>query len=211
VLFASNRSGFFNLYRKRVAGAGPEALLFTSASTQVPTDWSHGTFLYTNVDSKQQADVWMAPEKGGGKPTPVLAASFNEYAARLSPDGRWMAYTSDESGRPEVYVQRFPTATGKVKISTLGGSEPSWRRDGGELFYLAANRTLMVATVTTAPDFSAGRPTKLFDTIVDTNIGSIHATHYTATADGQRFLANVSTVNDTPPTVILNWTPWTKP
>lgn len=104
-----------------------------------------------------------------------------------------------------MYVQRFPTATGKVKISTLGGSEPAWRADGREIFYLAANRTLTAAAVTTAPDFSAGRPAKLFDTIVDTNVGSIHAVHYTPTADGQRFLINVSAVNETPTTVVLNW------
>jgi dipeptidyl aminopeptidase/acylaminoacyl peptidase len=213
LLFSSNRGGVYNLYRKPVGRPGEEMLLFESASPQYSTDWSRDghTILYTNLDPKTQADIWIAPATGGGKPTPVLATSFNEYAARLSPDGRWMAYTSDESGRPEVYVQRFPPATGKVQISTLGGSEPSWRADGRELFYLAANRTLTAVTVTVTADFSPGRPTKLFDTIVDTNTGSIHSAHYTSTADGQRFLVNVSAVSETPTTVILNWASGTKP
>jgi serine/threonine protein kinase len=212
VLFSSNRGGFYNMYRKPVAGSREETLLVKSTSHQYPTDWSeHGrTILFTNVDPKTQADIWMVAATGDWKPSPILVTSFNEYAARLSPDGRWMAYTSDESGRPEVYLQRFPTATGKVPISTLGGSEPCWRADGRELYYLAANRTLNAATVTT-PDFSAGRPAKLFDTIVDTSLGSTHAWHYTPTADGQRFLLNVSAVSETPTTVVLNWAPWTKP
>jgi dipeptidyl aminopeptidase/acylaminoacyl peptidase len=211
LLFASNRGGFYNMYRKPVARSGEEMLLFRSAANQFPTDWSqHGpTILLTTVNSKTQADIWMAPATGDGKPTPVLATRFNEYAARLSPDGQWMAYTSDESGRPEVYVQRFPSATAKVQISTQGGSEPSWRADGREIFYLASNQTLTAAPVTTTPDLSVGRPTKLFDTIVDTNIGSIHAAHYTPTADGQRFLINVSSISGTPTTVVLNWAPWT--
>jgi eukaryotic-like serine/threonine-protein kinase len=211
LLFASNRGGFYNIYRKLMAGSGEERRLFESASQQYPTDWSpHGqTILLTNIDAREQADILRASATGDGKPTPVVATRFNEYHARLSPDGQWMAYTSDESGRPEVYVQRFPTATDTVKISTQGGSEPRWRADGRELFYLAANRRLTAATVTTTPGLSVGRPMKLFDTIVDTTIGSIHAAHYAPTADGQRFLISVSAITGTPTTVVLNWAPWT--
>jgi eukaryotic-like serine/threonine-protein kinase len=213
LLFTSNRGGFYNIYRKRVAGAGEEMRFFESASDQYPTDWSqHGqTILFTNIDAKGQADIWMSSATSEGKSNPVLATRFNEYAARLSPDGQWMAYTSDESGRPEVYVRRFPTATDRVKISTQGGSEPHWRADGRELFYLAANRRLTAATVTTTSGLSVGRPMKLFDTIVDTTSGSVHAGHYAPTADGQRFLISVSAISGTPTTVVLNWAPWTKP
>jgi Tol biopolymer transport system component len=213
LLFASNRGGFYNMYRKPVTGPGDERRLFESASHLTPTDWSqHGqTILFTSIDAKGQADIWRTSATGDGKPTPVLATRFNEYAARLSPDGQWMAYTSDESGRPEIYVQRFLTATGRVQISTQGGSDPRWRADGRELFYLAADRRLTSATVTTTSGLSVGRPMKLFDTIVDTSIGSIHAAHYTPTADGQKFLINVSAISGTPTTVVLNWAPWTKP
>jgi serine/threonine protein kinase len=213
LLFSSNRSGFYNLYRKAVSASGEETLLFKSATHQYSTDWSRDgrTILFANIDPETLSDIWMVPATGDGKPIPVLVTAFNEYSARLSPDGRWMAYTSDESGRPEVYVQRFPTATGKVQISTQGGSEPSWRGDGRELFYVAANRTLTAATVTTAPDFSAGRPTKLFDTVVDTSLGVINAPHYAATADGQRFLMNVSATSQTPTTIVLNWASGLKP
>jgi Tol biopolymer transport system component len=215
ILFASNRDSLYHLYRKRVdadASIG-ERLVFTSASQQYPTDWSRdGQILFTNEAPKTRADIWRMPASGDGKPISVLATSFNEYAARLSRDGRWMAYTSDESGRPEVYVQRFPTATGKVPVSTQGGSEPAWRADGKELFFVAANRTLNAVAVTTAgQDFLSDRPTKLFEAIVDTDVGSIHGIHYAATPDGQRFLITVSTVSETPTTVVLNWARWTKP
>lgn len=207
MLFSSNRDGFYNLYRKSTSGSGADRLLFTSPSHQYATDWSRdgSTILFTNMDAKTQADLWMAPANEGGVPTPVLVTSFNEYNGRLSPDGRWIAYTSDESGRPEVYVQQFPVAAGKVQVSTQGGSEPAWRADGRELFYLAANRTLTVVSVTTSPTLSTGQSTKVFDTTVDSNQGNIHAIHHMATADGQRFLVNVSTTNQVPTTVILNW------
>jgi eukaryotic-like serine/threonine-protein kinase len=215
LLFSSNRGGggVYNMYRKPVARSEEETLVFKSAANQYSTDWSRDgrIILFTNVDPKTQADIWMAPATGSWQSTPVLITGFNEYAARLSPNGRWMAYTSDESGQLEVYVRRFPEATGRVKISTKGGSEPTWRADGRELFYLAANRTLNAVTVTTTADFSAERPTKLFDAIVDTIVGSIHSNHYTPTADGQRFLINVSAVSGTPTTVVLNWAPWAKP
>ena len=207
ILFSSNRAGAYNLFRKSAAGSGDEHLFRKAASHQYATDWSRDgrTIVFTNLDPKTQSDIWMTPASGDGTATPVLATTFNEYAARVSPDGHWMAYTSDESGRPEVYVQRFPSLGDKSQISTQGGSEPQWRNDGRELFYLAADRTLNVVSCTTASIFTAGRPTRLFDAIVDTTLGSIHATHYAQTNDGQRFLVNMATASRAPTTVVLNW------
>src|SRR5262245_38640765 len=156
------------------------------------------------TDPKTQGDIWTIPAKGG-KPAPLLVTPFNEYAGRLSPDGQWIAYASDESGRPEVYVQRFPSLTDKSQISTQGGSEPQWRSDGRELFYVTANRTLAAVPVETASRFSAERPAKLFDDIVDTSLGSMHAVHYSPAPDGQRFLVSVPAAHVASITVLLNW------
>src|SRR5262249_3969280 len=135
-----------------------------------------------------------------------LTTNYNQYHARLSPNGRWMAFTSDESGRPEVYVQRFPVPgpDGKEKISTQGGSEPMWRADGRELFYVAANQTL--TSVPISAGYELRNPEKLLDAVIDTSLGNFSSTHYTPTPDGQRFLANVSATNTNPPTIVLNWT-----
>jgi hypothetical protein len=140
-------------------------------------------------------------DDAGGPQTPLLATGFNEFAARLSPDGEWLAYTSDESGRAEVYVQRFPSGIDKSQLSTQGGSHPQWRADGRELFYLAANRTLSALAVTLAPSLTAGRPGKIFDVPIDTSIGSMHAVHFGASGDGQRFLLGVSAINQTATTL----------
>jgi Tol biopolymer transport system component len=157
-----------------------------------------------NIDPKTLMDIWKVG-RDGTNPAPVLAGPFNEYSARLTPDGKWLAYTSDESGRPEIYVQPYPNATRKWQISTQGGSEPMWRENGRELFYVAASQTLNVVSVQTTPEFSASRPTKLSDTVIDTSSGGPQTTHYAVTADGERFLANVAAANPVPPTIVTNW------
>jgi hypothetical protein len=134
----------------------------------------------------------------------VRNTTYDEYAARLSPDGRWIAYTSDESGQPEVYVRRFPSGSDERTISSQGGSEPQWRADGRELFYLAANHTLIAVPITLTGELTVGPPVKVHNAIVDTSLGSIHATHYTPTPDGQRFLANVA-ASIRPTAIVLNW------
>ena len=159
LIYTSNRSGFYNIYRQSVSKPGEEHRVAEAASHQYPTDWSPDgrTIVFTNVDPRTQADIWTMPAAGGPQ-TPFLATGFNEYAARLSPDGRWLAYTSDESGRSEVDVQRFPSGRDKSQLSTQGGSHPRWRGDGRELFYLASNRTLSALAVTLVPSLTAGRP-----------------------------------------------------
>ena len=205
LLYASQRTGFYNIYRQSVSGRDEQQHV-SSPSHQYPTDWSNDgrTIVFTNVDARTQADIWTMPA-AGGSPTPFLNTSFNEYAARLSSDSQWLAYTSDESGRAEVYVQRFPSGRDKSQLSTQGGSHPQWRADRRELFYLGANRTVNAVAVTLAPSFSAARPARLFDVLVDTSIGSMHATHFAVSPDGQRFLLTVSAISPTSTTVVLNW------
>ncbi len=103
----------------------------------------------------------MAPTDGG-KPFPLFASKFTEAQAQVSPDGRWIAYASDESGRFEIYVTQFPQKRGRWQISTSGGSQPWWRGDGKELFYLGPEQTLMSVAVRAGDAFEASVPTALF-------------------------------------------------
>jgi len=143
-----------------------------------------------------------------GKPELFLRTPSNEVFPAVSPDGRWIAYQSDESTRPEVYVQGFPTSSGKFQVSTNGGRSPRWRRDGKELFYLSPERKMMAVDVkSTATTFETTRPLELFQTRVAAPFG---IPSYDVTDDGQRFLINTGLDEaEGPPriTVVMNWVP----
>ena len=153
----------------------------------------------------------MLPLSGKRKPFPFLQTEFSEEHPQFSPDGRWLAYTSNESGRPEIYVQSFPASSGKWEVSTHGGSHPRWRGDGKEIFYLDVHdKKLMAVTVKReARTFEADVPVVLFDVHVGRSRPGLFAGmyQYDITADGQRFLVN--TLVEEPPvppiTVVLNW------
>ncbi len=143
---------------------------------------------------------------GDQKPTPFVQTEFNEIQGRFSPDGRWVAYASNLSGRFEVYVQSFPSSGGKWQVSTGGGAQPQWRRDGRELFYLAADRKIMAVEVNGAgPTFVPGVPKPLFEAHVSANFPG--QPYYAVTGDGQRFLVNTLVGESAPApfTVVLNW------
>ena len=170
-----------------------------------PFDWSSdGRFiLYSQNEPTTQSDMWVLPLFGEQKPFAFLQTQFDEKFARFSPDGRWVAFISNESGRDEIYVTRFDQPGEKWRISTAGGRSPQWRRDGKELFYLAADKKLMSVIIKSgAETFEAGAPTALF------KIDSILEGDYDVTADGQRFLINSSLAGarSLPFTVVLNWT-----
>jgi hypothetical protein len=147
-------------------------------------------------------------------PQAFLHSEFNELYGQISPDGRWMAYTSDESGRREVYVRRFPDGDGKMRISTGGGEQPRWRGDGKELFFVSEEGTLSaVAMKTTQPSNNPppkalivpGIPVPLFQTRIGEGSGHV-AFQYDVTADGKRFVvATTSRTAPTPLTVVINW------
>lgn len=206
VFSADNRS----LYQKPASGAGKEELLLQAGISPVPLDWSRdGKFLvYQTLQSGGQAgaDPWLLPMEGDHKPVPYLQTPFNEVAGQFSPDGRWMAYASNESGQPQVYVQAIPARGAKWQISTIGGGQPRWRRDGQELFYLSADQKLMVVPVKTGVAFETGRPQPLFE-IEPVYEASQGRFTYQPTADGQRFLvtAPVAGAVTAPITVVLNW------
>jgi Tol biopolymer transport system component len=212
IIWGSTRDyGVPNLYQKAASLAGEETLLLKSDLNQgkLPTDWSQdGRFIiYRQLDPKTKGDVWVLPvtESGKAEPFRVVRTDANETAGALSPDGRWLAYVSDVSGRFEVWVHSFPGGSGKRQVSNGGGSSPRWRRDGRELFYYASDGKLMAAPVRSGENFEAGTPISLFEFRAGT-AGQEFAP-YAVTADGQRFLINavVETEPNAPLTVVVNW------
>jgi Tol biopolymer transport system component len=209
VLYFSDASEARGIHLKSASGAGGDELLLKSNEDLVPTDWSRdGRYvIYEMAKATGNNEVWALPTFGERKPFPFLQAQFNQFGGRLSPDGRWLAYASDESGRPEVYVQTFPEHGGKWQISTNGGMDPRWRGDGKELFYLSADQRLMTVSIVTTPAFEADVPKPLFPVqVMFPGLGL--RTHYDVTADGQRFLLVSPLGSETlaGTQVVLNWT-----
>jgi WD40 repeat protein len=214
IVFTSNRDGPVDLYQKLVSGDGGEERLTSMPQTRTSNDWSPdgATILYRVTDSKLGYDIWALPTSGEGKPFPVVQTPFNERDAQFSPDGKWIAYQSNESGRFEIYIQPFPGSAGKELISTSGGGQPRWRRDGKELFYVGLDGQLMAVSIQMGSDgrtVEAGRPVPLFPAHVGAPVPVLDRQQYIVSADGQRFLMN--RVSDeagaSPITVILNWKP----
>jgi predicted Ser/Thr protein kinase len=206
--FASNRGGTFDLYQKASTGVGNEDSLLKSSEAKYAYDWSPDGLLYSVYAG--QAEVCFLPLTGDDrKPRRYLAGQFDESQARFSPDRRFVAYTSDESGKNEVYVQPFPEASGgKWVVSKGGGTQPQWRRDGKELFYISADSKMMAVDVTTTPVFQSGNPKALFAAPIWAS--SLIVTRYDVTHDGRKFLINAlgtdaAAVSASPIEVVLNW------
>jgi eukaryotic-like serine/threonine-protein kinase len=206
-----NRPGPPTLYLKPTDGPGQYDLLVEAGGNQ-PTDWSADgqTIVYEHRDPKTQNDLWLKSVSGERKARPFLATPANETGGRVSPDGRWIAYTSDESGRNEIYVTSFPEARSTTRISMDGGTQPEWRRDGRELFYRTSDRKLMAVPIKGGAAFDAGKPHELFELPPEPPTwiqGGADQRVYAAAADGQRFLIAVPSGEGsaTPITVVLNW------
>jgi Tol biopolymer transport system component len=203
ITFGSDRAGPRNLFWQLADGSGGAERLTTSDRVHVASSWSPDgqTLAFEQAGGASGFDVWIF-HLGERKAEPFLQTQFNEIAPRFSPDGRWLAYASDESGRYEVYVQPYPGPGGKWQISTEGGTEPVWVRNG-ELFYRNGEKVMVVET-TTGPSFSAGNPKVLFE--------GRYATYqslpgYDVTADGQRFLfTKAGEQAQSEISVVLNWT-----
>jgi Tol biopolymer transport system component len=214
IVFSSNRKGTHDIYRKAASTTGSEELLLATAQEKGVTDWSpDGRFvLFDSRDLNRRADLWALPLDGNGKPFPVAQTNFEEMRGQFSPDGKWIAYQSDESGRYEIYVQPFPGAGNKWPISTNGGSQVRWRRDAKELFYVALDGRLMAVPIGLASNGEApdvGTPVALFAPPLGGMVQQADFRHqYVVAADGQRFLvATLTEPTNSPITVILNWNP----
>lgn len=207
IVFTSNRKGHFDLYQKSASGAGSEELLLESNIDKTPTGFSpDGRFLlYSAVDSRTRADLWVLPLVGDQKPFPFLQTEFTESFGQFSPDGRWIAYRSDESRGGEIYVAPFPGPGGQRQVSTAGGRQPRWRGNGKELFYLAPDDKLMAAEVSgQGATLQVGSVRPLFTARQAVTGGFV----YDVTSDGQRFLINTAVEQkaSSPITLVQNWT-----
>jgi DNA-binding winged helix-turn-helix (wHTH) protein/Tol biopolymer transport system component len=198
--------GGLDVYVRRMGDAAARPL-FTGSSTKVLNDWSPDSrhILYTEHDAETRLDVWRLPV-AGGPPEPLLRSTFNEVHARLSPDGQWLAYASDQSGVQEVYVRRYPDLDDPQKVSIGGGAQPQWRADQQEIFYLSPDRSLMAASVAGADRVSFGAPRRLFRTSLGSGPASARDS-YAVTADGRSFLVDARHGDgERPPiTIVINW------
>ena len=214
ITFISTRNGLPSIYQKPSSGAGAEEALITSAEPKFNPEWSpDGRFiLYAQTNATTNVDLLLLPLSGERKPQPFLQTNFIEAQGRFSPDARWVAYISNETGKFEVYVQSFPATTGKVAISTGGGSQPQWRHDGRELYYYTPDRKLMAVEVNgQGATFKVGVPRSLFlirSVGAGIDQGFPGNGYYAPARDGKRFL--VTTSPESPErqqiNVILNWT-----
>ena len=203
IVFSSNQTGFYNMYLKPASGIVGERLFAKASSNPYANDWSRDgkTIIYSNADPSTQGDIWRTNADGSGEPVPFVKTAAHEEAAKLSPDGHWLAYTSNETGATEVFIQRFPEGGDKLQVSTSGGSEPQWRADGLELYYVTSSWRLAAVQIGRGGSLTLGRASTLFETYVDTSFGALGQEHCAPSGDGQRFLVNV--LPDVPPTVVL--------
>ncbi len=206
VVFASNRKGTYALYLKPADGSGPEQLLLASADAKYPNSWSpDGRFLLYR-SALNGGDLMVLPvlPERNGKPYPFLSTTFNEQAGVFSPDGKWVAYQSNESGPNEVYVRPFPGPGGVWQISAGGGLFPRWRADGKELYYLDPGNQLMAAAISAqGASITPGQPAALFTANF---VRSTRRPQYDVARDG-RFLVNLelNEAGTLPITLLMNW------
>jgi Tol biopolymer transport system component len=200
------------VFVRDIRRAEKEALLFKAPDFIPLDDWSRdGRFLFYEVVDWPtfHIDVWMRDLETGTS-RPVLQDKFTQMGARLSPDGRWLAHESDESGTREIFVRSFPEATERRQVSIRGGTQPRWRSDGRELFYVSADRKIMAVDVRTRPRFEADPPRALFQTRILPTIEARN--HYDVMPDGKRFIVNSRPPGDdaVPITVVVSWMPEVK-
>jgi Tol biopolymer transport system component len=218
IVFRSARTGIGDLYQKLTSGAGVEERIVASDQLKTPTSWSaDGRFLlYNSTNPQTDTDIWVVPMVGDHTPSVFLKTPFRELWGAFSPDGRWVAYYSNESGRNEIYVRPFvppgtagAAAGGQWQVSTTGGISPVWRPDGKELFYLNPAGAMMAAPITvTGATLAPGAPVVLFPTrIVGGGLDPQQGRQYDVAPDGRFLINTVRNSPDTPITLLQNWQP----
>jgi eukaryotic-like serine/threonine-protein kinase len=205
IVFSSPRGGPYQIFRNAASGTQKEELLLKADAASIATDQSaDGRFIaFTRAGTTTGMDLWVLPLSGDRTPTPFLQTAAVDDNAVFSPDGRWLAYQSSESGRDEVYVRPFPASGAAARISRNGGTQPRWKGDGTELFFLGPDGAVMASGVTSTSPFTTADPSALLPAAMTLVIR--HA--YTVTKDGQRFLMPVlDQRNPSVITVVENWT-----
>lgn len=203
VLFSSNRQMNLDLYIKNADGAQEERDVCHDDTDELSNDWSRdGKYiLYRRAD-----ELWYLTLPGF-ESKPFLKSSGILRNGQFSPDGKWVAYNSNETGKWEIYVTSFSEPSGKWQISTSGGEQPRWRGDGKELFYLSPDGHVMALSVTTGAHFSSGTPTALFQASARQPVSYLDVFAYDVSRDGQRFLiiTPVKSAETEPMSIILSW------
>jgi Tol biopolymer transport system component len=206
IVYATDREGAEGLYVKATSGQGEEKLLLRDEALVVPRSFSpDGRWIaYQRRDPKTVWDLLVVPTTGDAKPIPIRVTPYNEANPEFSPDGRFLAYASNESGRNEVYVQSYPGPGRTWQISTAGGMDPHWRRDGKELYYRGLDQKLMAVEIRGGDDLEAGIPQTLFQGRIAQGAAS---TKYLVDRTGQKFLLVAPLGREflTPTTVVENW------
>jgi serine/threonine-protein kinase len=208
IAFRSNRAGRLNLYWQRADGGGGVERLTDNEFNDLPRSWTpDGHILaFQEVRPDTGRDIFTL-RIGDRNPQPFLQTKYTDGCPQISPDGRWLAYVSDETGGPEVFVQSFPAAGGKWQVSTDGGTEPVWNRNGHELFYRSGTK-MMAVDVATRPAFSSGKPRMLFEGSYAASVFPFTGVAYDVSPDGQRFLMMEEAGQPKPAAeinVVLNW------
>ena len=214
IVFASTRNGTHDLFKKPSNGNGSAELLFRSSVPNVPSDWSaDGRFLiFHHRAERADTDLWALPLMDGDEPFPLASTPFFERHGQVSPDGKWLALTSDQTGREEIYVQAFSEPGTRWQISVDGGSYPRWRPDTREIFYLGRSGEIVAAAFTELDSGSieVGDAETLFRVmnIVGGGSGGGQSHQYDVSRDGERFLINtIVSAPSGPMTLVLNWSP----
>jgi Tol biopolymer transport system component len=207
-VFRSNRERQHDLYFQQAAGGGADELFVKSSVAKYPTDWSpDGAFVvYHAFDPRTHYDLWAAPVSQSHQPRPLVQTDFDDVQGQISPSGRWLAYTSNQSSRFEVYVQPLPPDGRKWQVSVAGGSDPKWRADEKEMFFLASDGQMTSVALTGSTSFDPGVPRPLFR-FRDIAVISPYLSAYNVQRDGQRFLAPASTeeLQTHPLNVLVHW------
>lgn len=193
--------GVADIYRSPVHSTNTSEVVLRTREPKTVTDWSRRGTVYVTSSPESRFDLWLLPE--AGKPMPLVRTPFNEMQGQWSPDGRWLAFASDESGSWSVYVQSFDAPSSKRAVSPGGGGAPRWRPDGRELFYIAPDRTLMSIDVKAGDTWDGARPQPLFKVPVARGLTS-RRNFFAVTSDGQRFLFDADGTRE-PISVLVNW------
>ncbi len=206
IAYWSDAPGASGVVAKQLTGSGETELLAPLADEVALKDWSaDGSTIFLDTFGATGSDIATLAVSGDKKVKPFLNGAFNEFSGRLSPDGRYLAYVSDESGRDEIYVQTYPDRSEKWQISARGGDDPHWANGGRELLYLSPEQQMMSVPITLAPPFAPGTPAVLFQTKI---LGpGQQRNHYAVTRDGGTFILFRPLAERTLPTttVVLNW------
>jgi hypothetical protein len=208
IAFGSSRVGASDLYLTRADGTGGDSQVLKTPALTYPTDWLPGdtAIVFDSISGPTAADIYMIPLSGDRTPKALVQTTFSERSGRVSPNGRWLAYVSNESGNPQVYVRPLDTDAGRRQISRGGGSQPRWGRDGKELYFLSETGRIMAVDVTVGADtFTASIPVEL-PVQAEPDVTGWRYT-YDVADNGRRFLLIKSMTRDQPPpiTVVVNW------